>query len=168
MSRGRRRRSYRKLTTAGIACLAILLAGLALRLADDEPRQSAGIQQRTDHCAAVDVITASTNIAYALGNVTAHANGTLDLVMICGENIIVVPGNGDGTFTSASVQSTPLTNFFGPAAQISLVDVDGDGNLDLITTDDNCSVDVFLGTGSGTFSATPQKITEPIYMRHCF
>ena len=163
MSRGRRRRDYRKLTTAGIACLAILLAGLALA----SPTMSQGNPPVFNNAPTIALpstcSTASTNIAYALGNVTTHANGTLDLVMICGENIIVVPGNGDGTFTSASVQSTPLTNFFGPAAQISLVDVDGDGNLDLITTDDNCSVDVFLGTGSGTFSATPQKITEPIY-----
>jgi hypothetical protein len=83
--------------------------------------------------------------------------------MICGQNIVVLPGNGDGTFKSTSSQTTPLTNFVGPITQISLADIDGDGNLDLITTDENCNVDVFLGTGSGTFSSTAQKTFEPVY-----
>src|ERR1700678_191751 len=157
-----RRTEHRKLA-AGIACVAFLLAGLSLAapaLGQGNPPvfNNAATVPLPSSCSAV-----SSNLTYVLGNVTSHANGTVDLVMICGQNIVVVPGNGDGTFASASAQSTPLTNFFGPAAQISLADVDGDGNLDLITTDDNCNVDVFLGTGSGTFSATPQKITEPIY-----
>jgi hypothetical protein len=107
--------------------------------------------------------TESSNFFTALGSVTNHANGTLDLVMICGQNIVTVPGNGDSTFATASAKTTALTNFLGTITQISLADIDGDGNLDLVTTDENCNLDVFLGTGSGTFSATPQKTFEPVY-----
>lgn len=163
MCGGRRRRDYRKFTTAGIACLAFLLVGLSLAA----PAMGQGNPPVFNNAPTIALpsacSTASSNIVYALGNVTNHANGVLDLVMICGQNIVVVPGNGDGTFASASAQSTLVTSFIGTVSQISLADMDGDGNLDLVTTDENCSVDVFLGTGSGTFSSTSQKIMEPIY-----
>jgi FG-GAP-like repeat/Putative Ig domain/Abnormal spindle-like microcephaly-assoc'd, ASPM-SPD-2-Hydin len=163
MSGGSRRRDYRKLTTAGVACVAFLLAGLSLAT----PAMGQGTPPVFNNAPTIALpsacSTASTNIVYALGNVTNHAGGTVDLVMICGQNIVVVPGSGGGTFASTSAQSTTVTSFLGTVTQISLADVDGDGNLDLITTDENCSVDVFLGTGSGTFSSTAQKTMEPIY-----
>jgi hypothetical protein len=162
MSGGKRRRDYRKLTTAGIACALLLLAELALAA----PAMGQGNPTVFNNAPTITLpsgcSTTSVNFLYTLGNVTSHANGTLDLVMICGQNIVVVPGNGDGTFAPASAQSTPF-NLSGPITQISLADVDGDGNLDLIITDNTCNVDVFLGTGSGTFSSTAQKTMEPVY-----
>jgi hypothetical protein len=164
MSGGKPNREYRK-RLAGMASGAILLAVSVLFSAPPAMGQgnppvfnNAPTVPLPSSCSAV-----SSNLIYALGNVTNHLNGAVDLVMICGQNIVVVPGNGDGTFQSASAQSTAVTSFLGTVTQISLADVDGDGNLDLITTDENCSVDVFLGTGSGTFSSTSQKIIEPIY-----
>ena len=98
---------------------------------------------------------------FALGDVTGHLDNTLDLVMICGRNIVTVPGKGDGTFVTASAQITPMSgSFAGQISQISLADIDGDGNLDLVATDSSCNLDVFLGTGAGTFSGTPTQTTE--------
>jgi hypothetical protein len=102
--------------------------------------------------------TQTSALLFTLGNATNHANGTLDLVMICGQNIVTVPGNGDGTFATAL---TPIPISIGAQiTQISLADIDGDGNLDLVATDSTCNVDVFLGTDTGTFSGTPAQISE--------
>ena len=105
--------------------------------------------------------TGTFNFSFALGNVMNHANGTLDLVMICGQNIVTVPGNGNGTFETASAVTSPIISS-AQISQFSLANIDGDvnGNLDLVATDFQCNVDVFLGTGSGTFSGTPTQISE--------
>jgi hypothetical protein len=163
MSGGRQRKDYRKLTTVGISCVAFLLAQLALAASAMGQGNPPVFNNAPTITLPSGCSTVSPNLIYSLGNVTTHINGTLDLVMICGQNIVVLPGNGDGTFKFTSSQTTPLTNFVGPITQISLADIDGDGNLDLITTDENCNVDVFLGTGSGTFSSTAQKTFEPVY-----
>lgn len=100
---------------------------------------------------------------FALGNVMNHANGTLDLVMICGPNIVTVPGNGDGTFATTSEVTTRISSSLGSTiTRISLADIDGGPQLDLVATDSSCNVDVFLGTGPGTFSGSPTQVSEGI------
>ncbi len=107
--------------------------------------------------------TQTFSFSFALGNVMNHANGTLDLVMICGQNIVTIPGNGDGTFATASALTTPISSSFTTQiSQISLADIDGDHQLDLVATDYTCHVDVFLGTGTGTFSPLPTQTSEGI------
>ncbi len=102
------------------------------------------------------------SFTFALGNVMNHTDGTVDLVMVCGQNIVTVPGNGDGTFATASAVKTSLTGFSGTISHISLANIDGGAQLDLVATDYECNVDVFLGTGPGTFSPAPTPTSEGI------
>lgn len=64
--------------------------------------------------------------------------------------VSVFANQGDGTF----VLSQTLTTGAGPANRMALTDLNGDGNLDLVTANQNAnSVSVFLGNGDGTFQA---------------
>src|SRR5207249_1675711 len=68
-----------------------------------------------------------------------------------GEEVEVVLGKGDGTFTAAS--GSPVAVGTGPAF-VALGDVNGDGKLDLVTANfQSNNVTVLLGNGSGTFTA---------------
>ena len=58
-------------------------------------------------------------------------------------------GNGDGTFQSPTL----FTTDHGQSLAAALVDVNGDGNLDLIAGNATGGVAVFLGNGNGTFQA---------------
>jgi hypothetical protein len=59
--------------------------------------------------------------------------------------ISVLLGKGDGTFGPA------VTSPFSVGAYVAVIDVNGDGKLDLITTDSGA----LLGNGDGTFRASP-------------
>jgi hypothetical protein len=163
MSGEKRSREYGK-RIARIACGAILLAGLVLArpaMGQGNPPvfNSAPTLTLPSGCS-----TESFSFFYTLGNVMNHSDGTLDLVMICGRNIVTVPGKGDGTFLTASALITPLSaSFTGQITQISLVNIDGGSQLDLVATDSSCNVDVFLpGNSPGIFSSLPTQISEGI------
>jgi len=71
--------------------------------------------------------------------------------------ITVLPGNGDGTFRQAV--TSPVTNF--GIGQMILGDFDGDGKIDVATSQDPTTglVSVALGNGDGTFGA---PIANPV------
>lgn len=80
------------------------------------------------------------------------SDGNLDLVAagsgFGSSAIVVLLGNGDGTFLAPKGFTTPNT-IFGLAAG----DFNGDGQPDLVTANSNAdTVSVFLGNGDGTFS----------------
>jgi len=63
--------------------------------------------------------------------------------------IVVLPGNGDGTFGAAIVSPMTLSPDF-----MQTADVNGDGKLDLVLLDLSSNmVSVLLGNGDGTFGA---------------
>jgi hypothetical protein len=70
--------------------------------------------------------------------------------------VVVFIGNGDGTFLPGVTYQSGAR---GPGTSVAVADVDGDGALDLLTTEQcaafNCLnrgvVDVFRGNGDGTF-----------------
>jgi FG-GAP-like repeat len=79
----------------------------------------------------------------------ASANGTVSVFL----------GNSDGTFGSAT--TFPV----GPGAtEIASADLNGDGNADLVVTDDRHTANVVLGHGDGTFgrASTIQLDGQPL------
>jgi hypothetical protein len=64
-------------------------------------------------------------------------------------NVTILLGNGDGTFTPAA----PLTGLSQPL-WIAVADFNSDGNVDLAITTYGGAVSIYLGLGNGTFTAT--------------
>lgn len=86
-----------------------------------------------------------------------NRDGKLDLAVICGNcdfegnHILVLLGNGNGTFTSGTRFSTANVPFF-----LTLADFNGDHLPDIAVSEcasqaTVCSTEVFLGQGNGTF-----------------
>jgi hypothetical protein len=85
-------------------------------------------------------------------------DGKIDLVAIIstlspsvGWVVYVLAGNGDGTF-EAPVAVAQSSQFVLGAAQ--LADVNNDQRLDLIVSDSSGAINVFLGNGDGSFTAS--------------
>jgi uncharacterized protein (DUF2141 family) len=90
----------------------------------------------------------SSLLGLAVGDL--NGDGKPDLVatgysVAASATVIVFPNNGDGTFT------TGQSFLAGSIAASVLVDINGDGKLDLVTTRGDGDVQVFLGRGDGTF-----------------
>ncbi|MHB8645233.1 MAG: FG-GAP repeat domain-containing protein [Thermomicrobiales bacterium] len=100
----------------------------------------------------INVVNA-VSTAVAIGDVTG--DGKPDLIVAdAGNNaVIVLPGNGDGTF------GAPVSYSLGATAvspgSIALADLNGDGKLDIVTGNIG-SVTVLLNNGSGAF---PSAVT---------
>jgi hypothetical protein len=78
------------------------------------------------------------------------ASGIVDIATAnsVSSNVSVLLGKGDGTFQDA------VNYGVGASPQgIALADLDGDGNLDLVTPNFGGTVSVLLGNGDGTFRA---------------
>jgi len=73
-----------------------------------------------------------------------------------GQGIAVALGNGDGTFQTANTPAYPTSlqsNVYNPIpSYVKMVDLDGDGNQDLVYTNLNYgTVGILYGLGNGTF-----------------
>ncbi|RLS83997.1 MAG: DUF4347 domain-containing protein, partial [Planctomycetota bacterium] len=101
-----------------------------------------------------------------LGSGDFNGDGKVDFVTpnYCGESISILLGRGDGTFNRQDMSNAGGTT--SPSFVIT-GDVNGDGKIDILTTNQNSSnVSVFLGNGNGTFqnptllstSAIPSRI----------
>jgi len=75
-------------------------------------------------------------------------DGFSDIATVNGNarNVSVFLNNGDGTFAPANTFSTGGGKF-----DIASADLDGDGNFDLVVSDQYKSVNIVLGHGDGTF-----------------
>jgi hypothetical protein len=83
-----------------------------------------------------------------------NQDGKLDLVVAGNPSLIVLLGNGDGTF----VEQTPISN--PGVSQIAAVDVNHDGHLDIVGTGVDL-VTAFLGKGDGTFAPGVSTFMTP-------
>jgi|GEM_PF-1380478 len=88
-----------------------------------------------------------------LGSGDFNGDGKVDFVTpnYCGESITILLGRGDGTFSRNDISNAGGT--ISPSF-VTTGDVDGDGKIDILTTNQNSSnLSVFLGRGDGTFQA---------------
>lgn len=93
--------------------------------------------------------------ALALGDF--HHKGVPDIAVGSTNNIRVLLGNGDGTFRISGDSAVT-----GHPTQIAVADVNGDGNLDLVSVNtDTATISVMLGNGDGTFRPAKNISTSP-------
>ena len=84
-----------------------------------------------------------------------NGDGKLDLAVTNGNEVTVLLGNGDGTFT---VTTGPATG--NVPSSIAKGDFNGDGKADLaITNSADNTVTILLGNGDGTFTVTTSPAT---------
>jgi hypothetical protein len=86
-----------------------------------------------------------------------NGDGHVDIVVgdsklgIPSTTVAILLGRGDGSFLPQRTFDIPTTGVY-PATELALVDLNGDGFLDLIHAGDNePGVDILLGQGDGTF-----------------
>lgn len=77
------------------------------------------------------------------------------IVNFSGDEVGVLLGNGDGSFQAMrSYRTSSTTGGRGPF-DLAACDFDGDGNLDIVTANNDSTATILLGRGDGTF-ALPQ------------
>jgi hypothetical protein len=76
-------------------------------------------------------------------------DGVSDIASISGSKVSVLLNNGDGTFGTANTFAVGAG-----AVEIASADLNGDGNADLVVTDDIQAAYIVLGNGDGTFGSS--------------
>ena len=103
------------------------------------------------------VSVGSAPISIAVGDFNRDGMEDLALVNFDGNNVTILLGNGDGTFTPATNSPLMVGSF---PTSIAMGDFNGDGILDLAVTNSAYtsstvgSLTVLLGNGDGTFATT--------------
>jgi len=76
------------------------------------------------------------------------------------DDVSVLWGNGDGTFTPADTTFSVGSALFESPVAIAIADINGDGKLDIITANEFAdTVTVFLNQGGRTFAAAKESPT---------
>jgi hypothetical protein len=90
-------------------------------------------------------------VAWGITTGDYNGDGHLDLAVATAcyttpSSFSVLLGNGDGTFQSPVNYATPMAPY-----SVTSADLNGDGRLDIATSNLDNSVSIFLGQGDGTF-----------------
>lgn len=98
----------------------------------------------------VDTVLNYTSNSLAVGDF--NRDGKADVVVSTNGNsgnpsVNIYLSNGDGTFSAGAQYSGPYY------AGVTVADVNGDGNLDLVVSSFGSALEVFLGNGDGTFKS---------------
>src|SRR5271154_1604457 len=107
-----------------------------------------------------EVITNTFFYACAAGDF--NGDGLLDVAIWATDStgitkVVVLFGNGAGSFTYSNTYIAPNSNNFSPGpSSIVAVDVNGDGKTDLVALSPYNGVYIFLNEGNGTFG-TPEN-----------
>jgi FG-GAP-like repeat len=112
------------------------------------------------HFKLTEIYNTASNEPTSVTVAALKSGGNADLIVSCATEIIVFPGNGDGTFGTPTQY---FTNEDGNLAMASVVaDFNGDGNLDVATAFfDNNVEQLFYGNGDGTLQKpVPIKIRK--------
>jgi len=91
----------------------------------------------------------------AVSALDANGDGKLDLAVtnLNAKNVVILLGNGNGTFTATPPVSTTGGAQTGPSA-IGTADFNADGKIDLaITNQGNNTVSILFGNGNGVFQS---------------
>jgi hypothetical protein len=92
--------------------------------------------------------------ALAIGKI--DTGSTFDLVVANGHQIVVLPGNGNGTFTK------PPTKIFTPtipATMLALSDMNGDEASDLVVAS-GAAIRIYFNDGAGGFAIGPDECNQ--------
>jgi hypothetical protein len=109
-------------------------------------------------------------VSLALGRF--DGDGNLDLVTANGPapgadptTISTFKGNGDGSFTLT--ENHGVGNTYQSASRVNVADLNGSGNVDLVSADENCGgvaeghqIAVFLGDGAGAFTQEGERFGQ--------
>jgi len=111
------------------------------------------------------VSTCANNYVYGIAAGDVNGDGKADLVAAMADatfagcqnhTVAVLVGMGNGKFQAAKYYATGST---GQEYQTYLVDLNGDGKLDIVTSNVDGTISVLLNKGTGTFQA-PKLITS--------
>src|SRR5207245_241145 len=87
--------------------------------------------------------------ALAAGDFNGDGKRDLAIANYYSSNVVIMLGNGDGTFQPAANSLGAL----GPVS-VALGDFNGDGKLDLVVGNDTTrNMAIYLGNGDGTFQS---------------